>query len=206
MNASASAAAGKPPVSIGRWVFRILHWSTYPVLLITLVLALHKAPPPPVATSPQAAARAEEKIQRVQQLVSSGAPATLRMDEDELNSYLSAHLDLSSGALADADAMRSNVRDLKVKLLEDRLRAYVVFDLHGKEMTLELEGRLHAVNGYLQFVPTGGAVGSLPLPQSALESALRRTMEAPQNHEKLKLPPRLNDLRIEQGDVVISFR
>jgi len=31
--------------------------------------------------------------------------------------------------------------------------AYVVFNFHGKDMTLQLEGRLTAANGYLRFEP-----------------------------------------------------
>jgi len=56
---------------------------------------LHKVPPPLVETSPQAAARVEEKFEAVEKAVASGQAATLRLDETELNSYLSAHLDLA---------------------------------------------------------------------------------------------------------------
>src|SRR5882762_11198454 len=76
-------------------VFRIIRWTTYSFALVTLVLLLHKAPPPLVETSPQAAARAEEKFGQVEKAVASGQPATLRMDETELNSYLASHLELA---------------------------------------------------------------------------------------------------------------
>jgi hypothetical protein len=80
----------------GPWkrIFRIIRWTTYTFALLTLVLVLHKAPPPLVETSPQAAARAEEKFEQVEKAVASGQPATLRMDETELNSYLASHLAL----------------------------------------------------------------------------------------------------------------
>src|SRR5260221_8185 len=84
--------------------------------------------------------------------------------------------------------MRSNVRDVKVQLIDDRVKAYVVFDVHGKDMTLQLEGRLGAQNGYLRFEPLSGEIGSLPIPQSTLESAVQRLMDSPENREKLKLP------------------
>jgi hypothetical protein len=61
--------------------------------------------------------------------------------------------------------MRSNVRDVRVQLIDDRAKAYVVFDVHGKDMTLQLEGRLGAQNGYLHFEPLSGQIGSLPIPQ-----------------------------------------
>jgi len=79
-------------------VFRIIRWTTYTFALVTLVLLLHKAPPPLVETSPQAAARVEEKFGQVEKAVASGQPATLRMDETELNSYLASHLTLADKA------------------------------------------------------------------------------------------------------------
>lgn len=102
--------------------------------------------------------------------------------------------------------MRSNVRDFKIQLVDDRVKAYVLFDVHGKDMTLQLEGRLGAQNGYLNFELMSGQIGSLPIPQSTLESAVRRIMESPENREKLKLPPQIADLRIENGEVVASYR
>jgi hypothetical protein len=207
-------------------IFRIARWTTYTFALVTLILLLHKAPPPLVETSPQAAARAEEKIEGVEKAVASGQPATLRMDETELNSYLDSHLALAghdapnpasagraqgapggtSPTPQEVEQMRSNVRDVKVQLIDDRVKAYVVFDVHGKDMTLQLEGRLGAQNGYLRFEPLSGQIGSLPIPQSTLESAVRRLTDSPENREKLKLPSEITDLRIENGEVVASYK
>jgi len=148
------------------------------------------------------------------------------MDETELNSYLASHLALAgNGAPNPAPAggaqsapngatptpqeveqMRSNVRDVKVQLIDDRVKAYVVFDVHGKDMTLQLEGRLGAQNGYLHFEPLGGQIGSLPIPQSTLESAVQRLMNSPENREKLRLPSEISDLRIQNSEVVASYK
>jgi hypothetical protein len=216
----------KSSASPWKRIFRIARWTTYGFALVTLVLAFHKTPPPVVETSPQAAARAEEKFQDVEKAVANGQPATLRMDETELNSYLASHLAMAEkdapnpvsgggaqgapgGAgptLQEVEQMRSNVRDFKVQLMDDRVKAYVVFDVHGKDMTLQLEGRLSAQNGYLRFEPVSGQFGSLPIPQSALESAVQRVMDSPENREKLKLPPEISDLRIQNGEVVANYK
>lgn len=223
-NPSAPPTAKK--MSPWRLAFRIVRWSTYALAIVTLVLLFHKAPPPHVETSPQAAARVEEKFEAVEKAVASGQAATLRLDETELNSYLSTHLELAgSGTLPPAPAggaqaapntatpspqeveqMRSNVRDVKVQLVEDRVKAYVVFDVHGKDMTLQLEGRLGTQNGYLHFEPISGQIGSLPIPQSTLESAIQRLMDSPENREKLKLPSEISDLRIQNGEIVASYK
>ena len=221
-------AAQPKSVSAWVWAFRCLRWSTYLGAFITLILILHKTMPPPVQVSPQAAARAEQKVADVEQSVSQGMAATLRLDEAELNSYLANHLgtapvpvaspDSSSAAnsggptnpsaapsAADVEQMRSNVKDVKVQMEGDLVRAYVVFDLHGMDMTLELAGKLAASGGYLQFEPVSGKIGSLPIPQSALESAVRQLMESPENREKLKLPSDVSEMHIENGELVTTY-
>lgn len=211
-------------------VFRIVRWTVYGCALILLILLLHKAAPPQVATTPEAAARAEQKFQDVHQAVAQGQPATLRMDETELNSYLASHLDLAGGkapsvsanaapgdasggtsnpeqpSMDNVEQMRSNVKDVKVQLIDDHVRAYVVFDVHGKEMTLQLVGKLGADNGFLRFEPVSGQIGALPIPQATLEAAVRKMMESPENREKLKLPSDISDLKIENGEVVAKYQ
>ena len=155
------------------------------------------------------------------------------MSETELNSYLASHLVLpaanasapravpnaaptSSGAdgalnaeqptMDDVEQMRSNVKDVKVQLVDDHVRAYVVFDVHGKDMTLQLVGKLGADNGFLRFEPVSGQIGSLPIPQAVLEAAVRKMMESPENREKLKLPSDISNLKIENGEVVTQYQ
>jgi hypothetical protein len=209
----------EPKVSVWRWLFRFVRWSTYLGTLVTLLLLLHKTPPPAVASTPQAAASAEQKVSEVEQSVAQGQPATLRLDETELNSYLANHLDLAphsvatapgtgDGAPGDADVEQagSSVRDVKVQMEGDQVHAYLVFDLHGKEMSLDLVGRLGAADGYIKFEPVSGHIGSLPIPQSALESAVTQLMQSPVNREKLRLPSDVSDLRIENGELVTTYR
>ncbi len=208
----------EPRVGVFRWVLRIVRWATYLAALVTLILLLHKTQPPAVVSTPQAAAAAEQKVSEVQQSVAQGQPATLRLDETELNSYLASHLDLApptatasqgGGANtptdADVEQVRSSVRDVKVQMEGDQVHAYLVFDLHGKEMSLDLVGKLGAADGYLKFEPVSGHIGSLPIPQSALESAVKQLMESPVNREKLRLPSDVSDLRIENGELVTTY-
>jgi hypothetical protein len=215
-------------------IFRIVRWTVYACALIVLILLLHKPAPPAVSTTPEAAARAEQKFQDVQQAAAQGQPATLRMSETELNSYLASHLVLPAAntnanaptgtpsatpsgsveaapnadqtTMDDVEQMRSNVKDVKVQLVDNHVRAYVVFDVHGKDVTLQLVGKLGADNGFLKFEPVSGQIGSLPIPQSVLEAAVRKMMESPENREKLKLPSDISNLKIENGEVVTQFQ
>jgi hypothetical protein len=214
-----------------RLIFRIVRWTTYIAAAITLLMVFHATPPPVIATSPQAAARMEQKVEAVEQAVASGQSATLRLDQTELNSYLASHLDISPAAAAtpqstttepadsssgvatpsgtaaeQVEQVRSSVRDVKVELIENRVRAYVVFDFHGKDMTLQLEGRLAATNGYLRFEPVSGQLGSLPIPQSTLQTAVEKMMDSPDNREKLKLPAEISGLTVENGELLATYR
>lgn len=215
-----------PGFSKAALTLRIIRWLTYGAALILLILLLHKGAPPPVVTNSEAAARVEQKFADAQQAVSQGQPATLRMDETELNSYLASHLDFGAGSglnaqpasaataaggpdKSTADEIKrtqSNVRDVKVQLIDDRVKAYVVLDVHGKDMTLQLEGRLGAEKGFLKFQPVRGQIGALPIPQSTLEAAVKRMMESPENRDKLKLPDEMSDLRVENGEVVATYQ
>lgn len=198
--------------------FRVVRWTIYACALAALVLLLHKSAPPPVLATSEAAARVEQKFQDVQQAVAQGESATLRMDETELNSYLASHLALEDpigktstpnrdwSAADDVQQLRSNVRDVKVQLIDDRLKAYVVLDIHGKDMTLQLEGKLGTDNGFLKFQPVSGHLGALPIPQATLQVAVRKLMAAPENREKLRLPDDISDLKIENGEVVAQYQ
>ena len=228
MNGTTSAGiAAEGKTAPWKRIFRIFRWTTYAIALVAVLMIMHAAPPPPVVTNPQAAARAEQKIQDVEHAVSAGQPATLRLDETELNSFLASHLDIPSNPAAsaspassspnapapsagtppaDIEQARSSVRDVKVQLIEDRVRAYVVFDFHGKDMTLQLEARLGASDGYLRFEPVSGQLGALPIPQSTLDAAVHRMMDSPENREKLRLPAEISDLKIENGEIIASYK
>jgi hypothetical protein len=234
----ADAPAVSRPVNVSVWAFRCLRWSTYLAAAITLILLLHKTAPPHVQVSSQAAARAEEKVERAEESASSGEPATLHLDETELNSYLASHLNLKTSASpvpvnnpstasadtiqpvptsappsnpavpisnTDVEQARSSVRDVKVQLAGDQVQAYVVFDMHGKDLTLELAGRLGSSDGFLRFDPVSGRLGSLPIPQSTLKTAVSRLMNSPENKEKLRLPAGIREMHIENSELVAAF-
>ena len=113
---------------------------------------------------------------------------------------------LSSNDAATIEQVQSSVKDVKVDMDGDLVKAYVVFDFHGKDLSLELDGHLSSQDGYLKFVPVAGKLGSLPLPQSTLDAAVAKMMASPENREKLKLPSDINDIQIQNGQAVVSYK
>ena len=183
-----------------------------------MVLILKKGTPPPVRTDPAAATRAEEKIRDSDVAQSMGQPHKLQLDSTELNSYLNANLATASNVAAQAAAnpaptaapapstaptsaapaaaeqaptleeVQSSVRDVKVDMVGDVVKAYVIFNFHGQDLSMELDGHIRAENGYLKFEPTSGAIGSMPLPASTLQSVADHIMDSPENREKMRFP------------------
>ena len=54
------------------------------------------------------------------------------------------------------EQVQSSVKDVKIDMDGDLIKAYVIFDFHGKDLSLELDGHLGAQDGYLKFIPVAG--------------------------------------------------
>jgi hypothetical protein len=103
------------------------------------------------------------------------------------------------------EEVQSAVKDVKVDMVGDLVKAYVVFNFHGEDLSLELDGHVRAENGYLKFDPVSGALGSLPLPPGTLQSAAQRMFDSPENREKMKLPEGVSDIQIVDSTVVVTY-
>ena len=218
--ASTEPSRGKPALSWARRVYRITTWASLAILVVAVLMILRKSSAPQIPANPQAARRVEEKLAASETSAAAGQSQPLRLDQDEVNAFLSSNLALQPPAGRTSPAQRagaapadpsleevqSSVKDVKVTMEEDRVQGYVVFNLHGVDLSLDLEGRLHAEDGYLRFEPTGGKLGSLPIPQSTLETAVKRLLDSPENKEKLRLPDNVRDIRVENGELVIIYR
>jgi hypothetical protein len=221
------ADAGKSKI-----VYRMVYWAALIAVGLCLGLALRKSPPPAVAYDPAAPARVEQKFAAADQAKASGQPAEVQLDSTELNSYLQQNLQTANspasapapsvptpGAAATPapsglpddnsatlEQVQSAVKDVKVDMDGDLVKAYVVYNFHGKDLSLELDGHLGSENGYLKFIPVAGKLGNLPLPQAALDAAVDKMMASPENREKLKLPADINDIHIQNGQAVVSYK
>jgi hypothetical protein len=212
--------------------YSLLRWGALIALGLVIGLILRKSPPPNVAYDPNAPARVEQKLAAADQANAAGQPAQVDIDRTELNSYLQQNLQTSSSPAqpagggsasetkpggfstngmpddgsATVDQVQSAVKDVKVDMDGDLVKAYVVFDFHGKDLSLELDGHLGSQDGYLKFIPVAGKLGSLPLPQATLDAAVEKMMASPENREKLKLPNDISDIHIENGQAVVNYK
>lgn len=228
-------APGPAQPSVGRFrrFFRIFRWFYLAGAVLVLFLLLRPSTPPQVEASPAAIKSAEAKIDDFRSSMEPGRELRLEMDEPELNGWLSNNLALKKPqgskaaipqnteslmelakvatggqAVSSADLQRAqtSMRDVRIELREDSLLIYALFDLHGMDLSLELEGQPAVRDGYLKLEPRSGRLGSLPLMAGTLQSATSRIFESPENKEKFKLPPGIRDIRIEQGRLVVLSR
>jgi hypothetical protein len=174
------------------------------IAVIGLLLILHATRPPAIRTDPAAARRLEEKIQQAQTAAAAGNPGVLRTDEAEVNSVLDAYFRAAAGRPAENSA--SVIRDMKFTLSADRLRVYVLVNFRGKDITAVFEGKVHTVNGYLDFELMNGKIGALPIPKDSLKNALKKMAAMPDTRNLMRLPGNLRDLYIEDGKIVAEYK
>ena len=218
-------SVANPPRSIPlRRFYRVFRWIVLAGLILVVTLLLRTSPPPQIEASQESARRAEMKIAEFRTSMGRGVPQVLAMNEDELNGWIQSNLAIqksgsenpapsdATAATPDPDTLaddttleqvQSSVRDVKIELLEDAVCVYAQFELHGMDLSLELEGRPIVRNGYLRLEPIRGKLGSLPLMAGTLRSATDRLFDSPQNREKFRLPPEIEDVRVEQGQLVV---
>jgi hypothetical protein len=136
----------------------------------------------------------------------SGAPAAAPAAEGGGNAANDPSAALAAGDPRSLEDVQSTVKDVKVDMVGDLVKAYVIFDFHGKDISLELDGHLSAENGFMKFEPVSGKLGSLPLPQATLNAAVEKMMASPENRDKLRLPADISDIKIVDGKAVIQYK
>jgi hypothetical protein len=214
--------AAKPKPGPIRRAFRVVRWAALAVSLVVLFLLLRPATPPQVRTEPQAAARIQEKVEKAERDMAEGGTPRLQFDEAELNAWMQTNLALAAAPPAVPPAgrgerlqqkgeptleeVRSSLRDVKINLMGDQIRAYVLFTLYGKDISLQLEGRLVVADGRVRLKPTSGMLGSVPIPSLTLDRAVNRLFDSPKNRESFQLPPEIQDIQVVNGELVVSYK
>ena len=200
-------------------VFRILPWISLILSVGVLLLILRQTPPLSIQTDPQAADRVAEKMAQLQRAVQASQPHAMTLNEAELNQWMRDNLAIASahqaqqagipapvGSEPSVQEVQSALKDVRMNLMGNQLRAYALFALYGKEISLQLDGTIETQGGYIRLKPTAGKLGSLPIPSSTLDYVVHQLFDSPQNRDKFKLPPQIESIRIENNTLVIATR
>ena len=102
--------------------------------------------------------------------------------------------------------MQSSMKDIKLHLTGDQIQAYTLFNLYGKDVSLQLKGKLSVKDGRIRLDATEGMLGTLPLPKATLGSAVSGLFDSPTNREKFALPPHIANVQILNSELHISYK
>jgi len=151
--------------------------------------------------------------------VQASQPRAIALNEAELNQCMRDNLAIASihqaqqagilapvGSEPSVQEVQFALKDVRMNLTGNQLQAYAPFALYGKEISLQLDGTIETLEGYVRLKPTAGKLGSLPIPSSTLNSVVHHLFDSPQNRDKLQLPPQIESIRIENNTLVIVTR
>lgn len=203
---------------IGR-MFRVLPWMSLTMTLGVLLAILRQAPALPIQLDPQAVDRVAEKMALLQQSIQMNRAARVALSEAELNQWMRDNLVIASahqaqqaghsvpaGSVAIVEEVQSALKDVRMNLAGNQLKAYALFHIYGKDISLQLDGILETRDGYVRLTPTAGKLGALPIPQGALGHVVAQLFESPKNRKKFRLPPQISSVHVENSTLVITSR
>lgn len=195
--------------------------------VITLVLMLKKPAPvsqpqTPVAIAANAKSfgeKMEQFAQAAQQTrTSSGSFQAASADQTTTSSEPKAEVHLSSdevgAALAQATGTAelspaSNVgsgapaiKDERVSFEGDVVHGQFLAEVAGKDVWVTVSGHLGTKEGYATFDPTEFKVGDMTVPVSMVNPTLQKKLA--EQHDQLKLPEYVGDIRVENGELVMQ--
>lgn len=183
-----------------RKISKILAW-VFPILVvISIWLVLRRPGGPPPKVDPQAARSFDQKVQELVEAHARGRPVEVRMTEEEVNSEVHQ---IMAGVAASGPA---SLRDVSVRLRGDRLVSVLTINVLGLNVYITLGGTLSEQNQRLQFDLTEVKMGSMPAPASVVGPVLREKLESPASREMMQLPEFVNNLRVENGELVVESR
>jgi len=199
---------------------RIISLATLAISVFTLFLVLRKPAPVAVPISPAAtAANAQsfqEKVNRLDQPTTPGeSGGEVRLTGGELTAAIAEATGLlptttttpsnanggssSSSPSSPAGAV-PNIKDYQVSMDGDIVRGQFLTQIAGKDVYLTLAGHLGAKDGYATFEATEVKLGDLSVPVSLVNDALQKKLA--EQHDQLKLPNNVKNLKVENGELV----
>ena len=204
---------------------RVISFATLAISILTLVLVLKRpAPVAPAAAPAAAAANAQsfqEKVNRLEQpRVAGEGESEVRINAGELSAALAQAAGVlpattaapangstsapsspaAAGPATEFPGAVPNIKDYQVSMDGDIVRGQFLTQIAGKDVYLTLAGHLGSKDGYATFDATEVKVGDLSVPASLVNEVLQKKLA--EQHDQLKLPNNVKDLKVENGELV----
>jgi len=93
------------------------------------------------------------------------------------------------------------IKEQEVGFEGDVVHGQFLAQLAGKDVWVTISGHLGAQDGYATFDPTEFKVGEMNIPVSLVNPSLQKRLA--EQHEQLKLPDYVGDLRVQDGELIL---
>jgi len=183
------------------------------------------APPPvPRAVVVANAQSFQNKIEQLQQAQAQGQSGTeVRLNAQEISAAIAQATGalpaepgtraVSQGETATAGGSTNvlsgdlgpgdpDIKDYQVNFEGDLVKGQFLTRVAGKNVWITLEGHLGSKDGYATFEPTKFKVGDLSIPVSLVNEQLQKKLL--EQRGQLKLPDSVGELKVENGEVVLT--
>ena len=177
-----------------------------------LVIFLMLKKPAPVAMSVDNTTRSlnaqsfENKMRELEEAHSTGrSEAEAHLTAGEVAAAMTQSDAVADPAVQNTSAPASpdvpKVEDYQVNFVDDIVRGQFATEVEGKQVYVTLAGHLGSKDGYVTFDPTEFKIGDLSIPVSMVNDKLQQKLR--EQHDRLKLPDFVGDLRVQNGELVI---
>ena len=171
----------------------------------------------------------QNKLGQLEQAHATGQSAEARISSDEIVAALAVANPQAGASSQAAHAPQSNatpqgtspssdlnaqtslsadqvpVQNQQVVFDGDQVKGQFTTQMAGKDVVVTFSGKLGSKDGYVDFVPTSFQVGSMPVPIALVQDALqKKLLNDPATRDKLKLPEFVNDVKVENGQLVLT--
>lgn len=162
-----------------------------PIAILLLALKPPEQIAVPGLVAPTTARSFQLKVSALEaRQVENAPPSEVRLTASEITAAL-AQSDSSPVAGAPAVSFRG-----------DQVIGQFVTRMAGQQVYITVSGHLGAKDGYVTFDPTSFSIGNLSIPVALVNPALQKKMQ--EQRDQLKLPTFVGDLRVENGELVIT--
>jgi hypothetical protein len=129
----------------------------------------------------------------------------VHLNSDEISAVLAQASSATSGELSPNTNLGSgepNIKDQQVSFEGDTVHGQFLTEIAGKDVWVTVSGHLSSQDGYATFEPTEFKVGDMEVPVSLVNPALQKKLL--EQRDRLKLPNNVNDLKVQNGELVLQ--
>ena len=154
---------------------------------------------------PQSVSPQDAVMQPAADSGSASQKAEVHLTSDEVDAALAQSLKSANSSKPALDTEVGSdapvIKEQEVGFEGDVVHGQFLAQLAGKDVWVTISGHLGAQDGYATFDPTEFKVGEMNIPVSLVNPSLQKRLA--EQHEQLKLPDYVGDLRVQDGELIL---